>query len=228
MNKPPERLRILFDSRDGSYLLSSLPAMHRGRNYSEHFYTMEPEPMTQKTENLTEKEAWAAVGAGECVSMRNIVHAIRGDHLCYWNGRTWVATHSIRSGPYSIVPDPSKPKEVEDEYNKSRQICAGGIMSDKERTGLDLALSLVTKKNPIMEMLNSRVRERNRELELERTMLFFERRHRILSRLAMLVDYASDDGKHLMAYNANKLLTELDTIVYGDLSKLPKIEKPKQ
>jgi len=76
--------------------------------------------MTQKTENLTTEEAWAAMARGECVDTEQAVHRLNGLRLEYWRGEElgWTLTSIIDAGPYSIVPDPSKPKEVEDEYFK--------------------------------------------------------------------------------------------------------------
>lgn len=61
------------------------------------------EPMTQKTEFA--------------------VHRIAGRQLQEWCPSTsvWLGTSWLDEGPYSIVPDPSKPKEVEDEYERDKK-----------------------------------------------------------------------------------------------------------
>lgn len=115
-----------------------------GKPWTEHFYTLEKPmkledfkkemeeenrklakinqeklaAMTHKTENLTKEEAWAALGRGECVKACDFVHRIRSNTLEFFNGEKWLAICELSADPYSIVPDPSKPKEVEDEYNK--------------------------------------------------------------------------------------------------------------
>ena len=81
--------------------------------------------MTQKTENLTTEEAWAAMARGECVKCRDRIRRIDAASQSFqvWQEDfdCWQVSTTLGLGPYSIVPDPSKPKEVEDEYNKSRQ-----------------------------------------------------------------------------------------------------------
>lgn len=76
--------------------------------------------MTQKTENLTKEEAWAAMARGECVDSNGPTHRINGTRLEFWSGG-WRGTTELSVGPYSIVPDPSKPKEVDGEYEKDRE-----------------------------------------------------------------------------------------------------------
>lgn len=80
--------------------------------------------MTQKTENLTTEEAWAAMARGECVlamdgelSEEGTIHRIHDNSLAFWNEQ-WISTSILDSGPYSIVPDPSKP--TLNEYDKSK------------------------------------------------------------------------------------------------------------
>lgn len=150
MNKPPEKIRVVV-SKNGKAILDdcdqwSIAKWGRNRPeeapFTEHFYTLE-KPMTQKTENLfqyglpnvtgiiiddrktenlTTEEAWAAMSRGECVkTAREVFHLFSGRVLKYWNGNFWVNTSVLIEGPYSIVPDPSKPKEVDGEYEKDRE-----------------------------------------------------------------------------------------------------------
>ena len=83
--------------------------------------------MTQKTENLTTQEAWAAMARGEYLNtVGEVFHLLNGRVLRYWDGNFWVNTSVLIEGPYSIVPDPSKPKEVEDDkYEKDREALIG-------------------------------------------------------------------------------------------------------
>lgn len=68
---------------------------------------------------MSTEEAWAAMARGECVRCElAVVQTIQDNVLKYWNGADWRQTCNLLPGPYSIVPDPSKPKEVEDEYFK--------------------------------------------------------------------------------------------------------------
>lgn len=115
MNKPPEIVSTLVYDFWKKY--------YRGATVGEKQMCEDMKrPMTQKTENLTTQEAWAAMARGECVDTEQAVHRINGLRLEYWRGEKlgWTLTSIIDEGPYSIVPDPSKPKEVEDEYNDSR------------------------------------------------------------------------------------------------------------
>ena len=130
MNKPPEKIRVVV-SKNGKAILDdcdqwSIAKWGRNRPeeapFTEHFYTLE-KPMTQKTENLTTQEAWAAMARGECVDTEQAVHRINGLRLEYWRGEKlgWTLTSIMDAGPYSIVTDPSKPKEVDGEYEKDRE-----------------------------------------------------------------------------------------------------------
>ena len=120
MNKPPERLmkgkpgqRIVYI---GNGFLPSYEDFQRA------FILEEEKPMTQKTENLTTQEAWAAMARGECVKgYTQTIYRIKDRVLSFWNQEDWYGTTTLGAGPYSIVPDPSKPKEVEDEYAKDKQ-----------------------------------------------------------------------------------------------------------
>lgn len=78
-------------------------------------------PMTQKTENLTTEEAWAAMARGECVKAHYYVHRIRENVFQFFNGEKWLSSCELDSGPYSIVPDPPKPKDIENEYNEDKR-----------------------------------------------------------------------------------------------------------
>lgn len=75
-----------------------------------------------KTENLTVQEAWQAMARGECVKANNFyIHRIRKNALQFFSDEKWVNTCELDDAPYSIVPDPSKPKDVElGEYEKDR------------------------------------------------------------------------------------------------------------
>ena len=125
MNKPPEKIRFVFDPSDGFLCQTDATAEVFNDTSIEIFYTLE-KPMTQKTENLTTQEAWAAMARGECVKSKKQIQtlvAIDGfSELRYYSHSTkgWFSTALFEVGPYSIVPDPSKPKEVEDEYEKDR------------------------------------------------------------------------------------------------------------
>ena len=77
--------------------------------------------MTQKTENLTTQEAWAAMARGECVKAHYYVHRIRENVFQFFNGEKWLSSCELDSGPYSIVPDPPKPKDIENEYNEDKR-----------------------------------------------------------------------------------------------------------
>ena len=130
MNKPPEKIQLVYD-REGELRYTKYNA-HLDLYYldkdwpnraphTEHFYTLE-KPMTQKTENLTTEEAWIAMVNGQYVKSFRKVYTIYAGELLEWSMalEKWMGVTAIGVGPYSIVPDPSKPKEVEDEYNKKR------------------------------------------------------------------------------------------------------------
>lgn len=121
MNKPPERIRVI-NTAEG-LIVSGNNFLFSGD--TEHFYTLEKEPMEKKTENLTVQEAWAAMARGECVSTSLCVHRINGLFLEWYDnngdGSKWESASNLEPGPYSIVPDPSKPKEVEDEYEAEKE-----------------------------------------------------------------------------------------------------------
>ena len=111
MNKPPEPANLLiFDHWMNKY---------RGSTETEkQMYEDMKRPMTQKTENLTTEEAWTAMARGECVKAWDYAHRINENVLEFFNREKWLAVCELSEGPYSIVPDPSKPKEVEDQYEK--------------------------------------------------------------------------------------------------------------
>lgn len=129
MNKPPERIRLVMN-RYGCILPDLAPIYEWDREHpdctphTEHFYTLE-EPMTQKTENLTVQEAWAAMARGECVkSGSSCLRRINDTELVFYDNdkSEWVKCFTIGMSPYSIVPDPSKPKEVEDLYKEDKSV----------------------------------------------------------------------------------------------------------
>lgn len=118
MNKPPEQL---MEGKPGQRIVyignGFLPSYE---DFQRAFILEEEKPMTQKTENLTEKDAWIALANGECVGTRRYIHRINYGHVEFWDGK-WLFTGRLSVGPYSIVPDPSKPKEVElGEYEQDR------------------------------------------------------------------------------------------------------------
>ena len=92
----------------------------KGYDKVEAVYTLE-EPMEQKKE-MTAKDAWIAMANGECVQTScEIFQISSGRALRYWDGRYWVNTIVLMDGPYSIVPDPSKPVDADDEYRSDWQ-----------------------------------------------------------------------------------------------------------
>ncbi len=131
MNKPPEKIRVVV-SKNGKAILDdcdqwSIAKWGRNRPeeapFTEHFYTLE-KPMTQKTENLTTEEAWTAMARGECVkSCSGTIRRINRIAIEYYEevDAQWLGCDSIGKAPYFIVPDPSKPKEVDGEYEKDRE-----------------------------------------------------------------------------------------------------------
>lgn len=118
MNKPPERLRVHFDelgtmiaveTREGGFGRTGA----RHGKLTEHFYVLEKEQMERKIGNLTTKEAWAAMVRGECVEGCGTIYRIDDTKLQYWSSYyEWNSTSNIDDDLYSIVPDPSKPKEL--------------------------------------------------------------------------------------------------------------------
>lgn len=75
----------------------------------------EKDQMEQKKE-MTAKDAWIAMANGGFVKARAYIHKIDGSWIMFWNGSQWCAASNLDLGPYSIVPDPSKP--VDSEYEK--------------------------------------------------------------------------------------------------------------
>lgn len=153
MNKPPERIRVFIDKKGNPWIfakdmiLEQLNSEYSGNHFlmpwREFYYTLE-KPMTQKTENLTEKEAWIAMANGECVGTRQYIHRINYGHVEFWDGK-WLFTGRLGVGPYSIVPDPSKPKEVEDEYIGDRMHLLDGNHYRSETGSLKALLVFIEK-----------------------------------------------------------------------------------
>jgi hypothetical protein len=92
----------------------------------------------QKVEpkEMTEKDAWNAMANGECVKTSLCIHRIKELTLEWWdcdlNGSgKWMTTSGFENGPYSIVPDPSKPEKKVDEYEADRQRIIA-IVSDED------------------------------------------------------------------------------------------------
>lgn len=135
MTKPPERVMVIFDPNYGSYVSPQYCLL--SPDNQKHFYTLE-KPMEQKTENLTTEEAWAAMARGECVKAGNSIQRICRDWLQYWDEDRWLSTSAIGCAPYSIVPDPSKPKDVErSEYEKDREaLIKGSFVGEALRTAI--------------------------------------------------------------------------------------------
>lgn len=134
MSNPPKRLRV-FITQDGNI---EVPDTENWGNilrtteewdrrwpalgpHTEHFYILEEKekPMAQK--EMTEQDAWIAMAKGECVKSCGFPHRINGNSLEYWDRVEWCPTSELSDGPYSIVPDPSKPEVKVDEYEADRQ-----------------------------------------------------------------------------------------------------------
>jgi len=155
MNKPPEKLRVFIDKKGNPWIfakdmiLEQLNSEYSGNHFlmpwREFYYTLE-KPMTQKTENLTTEEAWAAMARGEYLNtVREVFHLLNGRVLRYWDGNFWVNTSVLIEGPYSIVSDPSKPKEVEDEYIGDRMHLLDGNHYRSETGSLKALLVFIEK-----------------------------------------------------------------------------------
>jgi hypothetical protein len=150
MNKPPEKLRIVFNTESGRHYETGAPLNELIGKYTEHFYTLE-KPMTQKTENLTTEEAWAAMARGECVKTKKQIQTLVDvdgfSELRYYSHSTkqWFSTSLFEVGPYSIVPDPSKPKEVEDNdlSSSKMKVMSRARGMDKSGKMADLALMIM-------------------------------------------------------------------------------------
>lgn len=122
MNKPP--IKQTDSEIKDTYIFDGTIRDYRAATEAEkQMCEQMKRPMTQKTENLTTQEAWAAMAKGECVRAEFRIYKIAGSTLLQWSKTlsSWMDATNIGSGPYSIVPDPSKPKEVEDEYAKDKQ-----------------------------------------------------------------------------------------------------------
>ncbi len=112
--------------------------------FTEHFYTLEekkkltPEQLDlyskmnkefsemvkslEPKKEMTDKDAWIAMVNGECVrSAMNIFSINKEKLVMYWEKTgSWLLASSIGCGPYSIVPDPSKPAQKLSEYDSDR------------------------------------------------------------------------------------------------------------
>jgi hypothetical protein len=115
MNKP---LKRLIEGKPGERIVyignGFLPSYE---DFQRAFILEEQKPMEPKKE-MTAKDAWIAMANGECVKAGDFVQKIESNTLQYWDSGHWRTTTTISKGPYSIVPDPSKP-EV-DEYGQDR------------------------------------------------------------------------------------------------------------
>ncbi len=138
--KPPKRIRAIQSSSPPFiyYSPDNKPINDLALGDTEHFYTLEEEepkkpphafykgkplyindkeeePMEPK--EMTAQDAWIAMAKGECVGTSYVPHRIWNNRLQYWDSKNWKGTEALDSGPYSIVPDPSKPEEKKvDEY----------------------------------------------------------------------------------------------------------------
>jgi hypothetical protein len=97
---------------------------------------------------MTAQDAWIAMARGEFVDDGIGIHRIDGGRLLWWDRDSWHLTAVINPGPYSIVPDPSKPeiKEVQSDIDKAaiyaiaKEICRD---LDQGRTILPSELILI-------------------------------------------------------------------------------------
>lgn len=133
MNKPPEKIRVVIDKDFYTYttnkavneLNSKLQCL---APFTEHFYTLE-KPMTQKTENLTEKDERYHYDIDDIVEFDQGEGRYKGqiygrnymyDSVVSYKVTVGLADYLIHP-LHIIVPDPSKPKEVEkSEYEKDK------------------------------------------------------------------------------------------------------------
>lgn len=117
MTKPPERIIYVASGYNP-------PLEH----FQRAFILEEKKPMTQKTENLTTEEALTFINAmralmdGKCIKNDDLVYKVNdnGELIYYCNGKWNQSIHTewISDKLFFIVPDPSKPKEVEGEYER--------------------------------------------------------------------------------------------------------------
>jgi hypothetical protein len=122
--KPPKRIRVVYDKEGEFESDRAIDDLNeRFPNYApftEHFYTLEEKekPMEPKKE-MTDTDAWIAMANGECVKTSNeVVRLLDAKILQFWTPTYWTNTSFLPEGPYSIVPDPSKPEVKVDKYEK--------------------------------------------------------------------------------------------------------------
>lgn len=128
MTEIPKRIRITFNKDwypclvDGKVDVATLNERYpENAPYTEHYYTLEDKQMEQEKEKaMTAQDAWIAMALGKCVESGVFIHKIKDSVLLFWYRDTgeWRATHNLGGGPYSIVPDPSKPV---DEYETQKK-----------------------------------------------------------------------------------------------------------
>jgi len=121
MTQAPKRIRLVFD-KYGDVRPSRWPdrlsvwdeSCPEYAPHTEHFYQLEENMTQEEPKTMTAREAWEAMARGECVQTApELIQAIRDNALWYWAGGNWIKTFDICDGPYSIVPDPSKPEASE-------------------------------------------------------------------------------------------------------------------
>jgi len=78
--------------------------------------------MEQK--EMTAQDAWIAMANGEFVQTDVFVHRVDERQLQYWDRICWCDSAYLGRGPYSIVPDPSKPqvKDAAYDYTGDRSV----------------------------------------------------------------------------------------------------------
>jgi hypothetical protein len=147
--KPPKTIQLVYDchgeltyqKNDGRLNLYLIDKDWPNKApHTEHFYTLEESEQvtyagSHKEQNLIDKvrmramepkkemtatDAWIAMAKGECVKTHHYIHVIRDNCFKFWNGQGWCAACELDSGPYSIVPDPSKPEVKVNEYEADK------------------------------------------------------------------------------------------------------------
>jgi hypothetical protein len=107
----------------------------------------EEKPMEPK--EMTAQDAWIAMAKGECVGTSYVPHRIWNNRLQYWDSKNWQGTETLDSGPYSIVPDPSKPEVSEFEQDRKNLIkhldTATWKYSERPGDMVDMTLDFIEK-----------------------------------------------------------------------------------